>query len=217
MNFATARRNMVDCQLKTNCVVTPALLSAMGELPRERFVPTSMQEVAYIDEDIRISKGRFVMEPMVLARLLEACRVRKSDVVMVVSCGTGYSAAVTAMLASTVFAIERESKLCAWATRELTNLAMDNVVVIKGRADHGYPDQSPYDVILIDGAVSEVPKRIIDQLAEGGRLVTVVGGDKAVGQATLIQRHNDTVSARILFDASVRSLPSFGVKTEFVF
>lgn len=217
MDFATARRNMVDCQLKTNCVVTPALLSAMGELPRERFVPTSMQEVAYIDEDIRISKGRFVMEPMVLARLLEACRVRKSDVVMVVSCGTGYSAAVTAMLASTVFAIERESKLCAWATRELTNLAMDNVVVIKGRADHGYPDQSPYDVILIDGAVSEVPKRIIDQLAEGGRLVTVVGGDKAVGQATLIQRHNDTVSARILFDASVRSLPSFGVKTEFVF
>jgi protein-L-isoaspartate(D-aspartate) O-methyltransferase len=217
MDFAIARRNMVESQLRTNRVTTPNLLAAMGTLPRERFVPAAKRTVAYVDEDIPIGCGRFIMEPMVLGRLLEAAAVRPSDVALVVGCGTGYSAAVIAKLASTVFALERERELSIKAATELTNLALDNAVVIEGRVDRGYPDQSPYDVILIDGAVAQVPPAIIDQLAEGGRLVTVIGADKPVGRAILMQRRDDVVSERTVFDASVRTLPSFKAKAGFVF
>ena len=217
MDFAIARRNMVESQLRTNRVTSPQLLSAMGELPRERFVPAAKRTLAYVDEDIPIGNGRFIMEPMVLGRLLEAAKVQPTDVALVVGCGMGYAAAVIAKLASTVFALERERELSTKAATKLTNLALDNAVVIEGRVDRGYPDQSPYDVILIDGAVAQIPQAIIDQLAEGGRLVTVIGADMPVGRATLVQRRNNVVSERTLFDAAVRTLPSFKAKAGFVF
>ena len=217
MNFAIARRNMVESQLRTNRVTTPQILSAMGEIPRERFVPAAKRAVAYVDEDLPIGSGRYIMEPMVLGRLLEAASVQPGDVALVVGCGTGYSAAVLANLASTVFALERERELSTRAATELTNLALDNAVVIEGRVDRGYPDQSPYDVILVDGAVAQVPPAIIDQLAEGGRLVTVIGADQPVGRATLMLRRDNVVSERTLFDAAVPALPGFRAKAGFVF
>lgn len=217
MDFAIARRNMVECQLRTNRVTTPQILAAMGELPRERFVPEEWQAVAYVDEDIPISNGRNIMEPMVLGRMLEAVAVQISDVVLVVGCGTGYAAAVIARMASTVFALEYDRELSTKASNELTNLALDNAVVIVGPIDRGYPDQGPYDVILIDGAVVEVPQAIIDQLGEGGRLVAVIGAAESIGQATLFHRRDNIVSERTLFDASVPTLPGFNSKTGFVF
>jgi len=217
MDFTLARRNMVESQLRTNRVTSPQLLLAMGELPRERFVPASMGTLAYVDDDIPIGNGRFIMNPMVLGRLLEAAVIKPSDVVLVIGCGMGYSAAVIAKLASTVFALERERKLSTKAASELTNLALDNAVVIEGRVDRGYPDQSPYDVILIDGAVAKIPQVIIDQLAEGGRLVTIIDADLPVGRATLMKRRNNIISERTLFEAVVSTLPSFKAKVGFVF
>ena len=217
MDFTLARRNMVESQLRTNRVTSPQLLLAMGELPRERFVPASMETLAYVDDDIPIGNGRFIMNPMVLGRLLEAAVIKPSDVVLVIGCGMGYSAAVIAKLASTVFALEHERKLSTNAATELANLALDNAVVIEGRIDRGYPDQSPYDVILIDGAVAKIPQAIIEQLAEGGRLVTIIDADLPVGRATLMKRRNNIISERTLFDAVVRTLPSFKAKVGFVF
>jgi protein-L-isoaspartate(D-aspartate) O-methyltransferase len=217
MDFANARRNMVESQLRTNRVTMPQILSAMGEIPRERFVPAAKRAVAYVDEDLPIGSGRYIMEPMVLGRLLEAAAVQPGDVALVVGCGTGYSAAVLAKLASMVFALERERDLSTQAATELTNLALDNAVVIEGRVDRGYPDQRPYDVILIDGAVAQVPPAIVDQLAEGGRLVTVIGAGQPVGRATLMLRRDDFVSERTLFEAAVPTLPGFRAKAGFVF
>ena len=111
MDFAIARRNMVECQLLTNRVTSPQILAAMGEVPRENFVPKQWQAVAYVDEDIPISEGRKIMEPMVLGRMLEAVVIQNSDVALVVGCGTGYAAAVIARMASTVFALEHDRVL----------------------------------------------------------------------------------------------------------
>ena len=137
MDFAIARRNMVECQLLTNRVTSPQILAAMGEVPRENFVPEQWQAVAYVDEDIPISEGRNIMEPMVLGRMLEAVAIQNSDVALVVGCGTGYAAAVIARMASTVFALEHDRMLSSMAMTELTNLARDNAVVIEGNIEGG--------------------------------------------------------------------------------
>ncbi len=217
MDFAIARRNMVECQLLTNRVTSPQILAAMGEVPRENFVPKQWQAVAYVDEDIPISEGRKIMEPMVLGRMLEAVVIQNSDVALVVGCGTGYAAAVIARMASTVFALEHDRVLSAKAMTELTNLALDNAVVIEGNIEGGYPDQGPYDVIFLDGSVTKVPVAIIDQLGEGGRLVTVIGTGDRIGSAVLMHRRDNVVSERRLFDASVSALPGFESKRGFVF
>ncbi len=216
MNFSAARQNMVESQLRPNRVTDEDLLAAFGVVPRELFVPAPLAGVAYVDDDIEISPGRWLMEPMVLGRLLQAASLRREDVALVIGCGTGYASAIVARLVNTVVALESDAALVATATRLLGELAIDNVVVLEGRLTDGHPAQAPYDVILIDGGVDEVPPGIQQQLAEGGRLVTVVqsGG---VGRATLMTRRAGSVSGRILFDAAVPPLPAFELAPGFVF
>lgn len=216
MNFSAARQNMVESQLRPNRVTDEDLLAAFGAVPRELFVPAPLAGVAYVDDDIEISPGRWLMEPMVLGRLLQAASLRREDVALVIGCGTGYASAIVARLVNTVVALESDAALVATATRLLGELAIDNVVVLEGRLTDGHPAQAPYDVILIDGGVDEVPPGIQQQLAEGGRLMTVVqsGG---VGRATLMTRRAGSVSGRILFDAAVPPLPAFELAPGFVF
>lgn len=216
MNFSAARHNMVESQLRPNRVTDEDLLAAFGVAPRELFVPAPLAGVAYVDDDIEIAPGRWLMEPMVLGRLLQAAAPRPEDVALVIGCGTGYACAIMARLVNTVVAVESDPALAATATRLLGELAIDNVVVLEGRLTDGHPAQAPYDVILIDGGVDEVPPGIQQQLAEGGRLVTVArsGG---LGRATLMTRRAGVVSGRILFDAAVPPLPAFELAPGFVF
>ncbi len=214
---SAARRNMVESQLRTNKVSETALLAAFESVPRELFVPEALRGVAYIDEDIDLGGGRYVMEPMVLARLLQAARPRAEDVVLDIGCGTGYGTAILARLSATVVALESDGALAGQAMRTLTDLDIDNVVVVESPLAEGYPKQAPYDVILLNGAVSRVPPAISDQLAEGGRLVTVVREPAGVGRATLLQCHDGRVSGRVIFDAAVPHLPGFEGRPSFIF
>lgn len=207
MDFAAARHNMVENQVRANRVTDPGIVAAMEALPREVFLPEPLRGIAYIDEDIAIGGGRHVMEPMVQARLLQAAEVGPNDIVLDVGCGTGYGAALLARLASTVVTVECDSALARRAGEIMTELGIDTVSVFEGPLAAGWPDQAPYDVIMIEGAVSEVPKAICDQLGEGGRLVTVVAG--AVGKAILITRHRGVLGRRIIFDAATPILPGF--------
>lgn len=216
MNFATARHNMVESQLRPNRVTDEDLLAAFGSVPREMFVPAALRSVAYVDDDIEIAPNRWLMEPMVLGRLLQAAAPRREDVALVIGCGTGYSSAILSQLVGTVVALENERELAATATRVLAALSIDSVVVLEGRLAEGHARQAPYDLILIDGAVEEVPQSIKQQLAEGGRLVTVVRGGP-VGRATLLTRRAGAVSGRVLFDAAVPLLPDFALAPGFVF
>lgn len=216
MNFAAARYNMVESQLRTNRVTDEEVLAAFQSVPREQFVPTALRGIAYVDEDLEIAPGRWLMEPMVLARLVQAAEVRPEDVALVVGCGTGYSCAILARLASTVVAVESDHELATRAQQILNELSVDNVVFAEGRLTDGNPRQAPYDVILLDGGVEEVPESIKRQLAEGGRLVTVMRQGR-VGRAVLMINRGGVVSSRVLFDAAVPVLPGFAREPGFVF
>ncbi len=217
VDFAAARLNMVESQLRTNKVTDLPLLDAFETVPREVFVPEPLRGIAYIDEDVALGGGRFVMEPRVLARLLQAAQPEPEDVALDLGCGSGYATAILSRLVATVVALEDDAALAAAANGTLGELEIDNAVVVEGRLAEGYPKQAPYNVILLGGAVAEIPAAIADQLAEGGRLVTVVSAGPGLGRATLVRRDGGVISSRVLYDAALPVLPGFEAAPGFVF
>ena len=217
MDYAAARQNMVDSQLRTNKVTDAAILAAFESLPRERFLPENRRGVAYIDEDIAVAEGRYMMEPMVLARLLQAAEIEPGDMALEIGAGAGYAAAVLARLVATVVALESDAALSAATSTVLQELGVDNVVLVAGVLNEGYAKQAPYNVILINGAVAEVPAGVAAQLADGGRLVAVIKEGAALGRGILMQRRGDNLSTRVLFDAATPYLPGFAPEPSFVF
>jgi protein-L-isoaspartate(D-aspartate) O-methyltransferase len=192
------------------------LLDALASVPRELFVPAPLRGVAYVDQDIPLGGGRFLMEPMILGRLLELAAVRPSDVALVVGAGVGYSAAVLSRIASRVVALEDDHELAQQAAPALRGLGAANVAVTEGHLADGAPRLAPFDVILFDGAVDRVPPAIIEQLAEGGRIVAVVKA-AGIGRATLMTRQAGIMASRVAFDAGVSRLPGFEPAAAFTF
>ena len=216
MSFAAARQHMIESQIRTNKVLDERLINAMSELPREAFVPEALRARAYVDDDLALGNGRHLIEPMVIARLLQAADVRATDNVLVVAAGTGYSAALLAKLAGSVVAVEAERALGDQGIAALARLGIANVVWQPGEPTEGAAKQVPYDVILIDGAVEVVPQALLDQLGEGGRLVTV-RRDARLGHAILMQKDRGAIATRVLFDANVPLLQAFAKPQTFTF
>lgn len=221
--FAEARRQMVLTQLLPNKVIDERVIAAMSATPREQFVPKDYRGVAYLDEDIVVARGqgkpaRALMEPLVLARLLQEADVQPGDVALVVGCATGYDLAVLARLASTAIGLESDAALAAEATRLLAELGLDNAPVIEGPLAQGLAKQGPYNVILAAGALPEIPEVLKQQLAEGGRLVAVRRPAGApIGQAVVVKRIGELFVERVVFDAGTRPLPGFERPAGFVF
>jgi protein-L-isoaspartate(D-aspartate) O-methyltransferase len=217
-DFALARRNMVDGQLRPNRVTNAQLLAVVGELPRERFLPGGLKSVAYSDEDVPLGNGRYLMEPMVLARLLQTLQAGPEDKALVVAAGPGYGAALLAGLVKSVVAVESDAGLASSADQTIKALGLRNVTLVTGQAEAGAAASGPYDVILIEGSVRQIPPAILDQLAEGGRLVTVLaGGPDALGVAQLVVKEGGVASGRPLFDAGTPVLPGFAPPARFTF
>lgn len=216
MDFAAARRKMVASQIRTNKVTDPLVSGAMEIVPREYFVPADRRSLAYLDEDLPVAKGRFLMEPMALARLLQLADVEPGDKALVVGAGTGYSAAVLARIAQSVVVLENSDELADKANRIMTELVIPNVTVVRGELASGAPSKAPFDVILIDGSVTEIPAPLKEQLADGGRLVAVVRSGP-VGRATLVNRVGDAFGSRSDFDLITPFLPEFAPQPKFVF
>jgi protein-L-isoaspartate(D-aspartate) O-methyltransferase len=217
-DFALARRNMVEGQLRPNRVNDAGLLAVLGELPRERFLPDGLRSVAYADDDVPLGNGRFMMEPMVLARLIQFLQPQAGDKAMVLAAGLGYGAAILARLVQSVVAVEADVGLAEGARQVLRDLGVTGVQQVVGEAEQGAAASGPYDIILIEGAVHEVPKAIADQLAEGGRLATVVADPSgALGVAHLFVKQGGVVSGRPLFDAGTPPVPGFARPARFTF
>ncbi len=216
MDFDIARRNMVDSQIRPNNVTEERLIGAMAALPREAFLPSEYQGVAYIDDAVPLGNRRHMMAPMVMARLVEATSPASQDLALVIGCATGYEAAVLSYLVGTVVAVESDAGMVQQAAQTLTGLEIDTVAVVEGDLDKGYPDQAPYDVIFFNGAVADIPDGISRQLAEGGRLIAVVSGD-GPGKAQRVTNYRGGLSSQDVFDANTPLLPGFEREQTFVF
>lgn len=216
--FGIARKNMVDCQIRPNKVTDEAVIAAFEAVPREYFVPSYLQGIAYIDEDIKLGSAGWLMEPAILARLLQAAAVRKTDIALDIGCGSGYSTAVLAQLAMTVIGVDQDADLVEQADVQLQTMDICNAALIHGNPRDGCQAQAPFNVILIGGAVPSVPGHITDQLAEGGRLVTVLRGrENAMGQAVLVTRNKAALTTEYLFDAATYPAPGFDNQAFFTF
>jgi len=218
VHFETARRMMVDCQIRPTKVTDERVIDAFASVPREKFVGRHQREIAYVDEDLSLPGGRCLMEAMVLARMTQALEVRPSDHALVVGAATGYGAAIMAQLAASVIAIETRTSLVEKAQETLVSIGIDNAAVVKARLTDGYAKEGPYDRILIEGAVAQMPVQLLEQLAPKGRLVAVWRpADHPVGVASLWCRANEGFSRVPLFDAQSPLLEEFRAKPEFVF
>jgi protein-L-isoaspartate(D-aspartate) O-methyltransferase len=211
IDFAAARGHMVDSQIRPNRVTHARLIAAMRSVPREAFLPAALAASAYADGDVKLGGGRVLMEPRVLARLLQAAEPRPGERALVVAAGAGYGAALLAACGVAVTALEDDAALRAMAP------ATPGVSFVNGAPAAGWPSGAPYDIILIEGAVAEVPEALGAQLAEGtGRLVAVRRGG-AVSQAVLGEVFGGVLSLAILFDCATPLLPAFRRAPGFVF
>ncbi len=211
-DFSEHRIKMVDGQIRTTDVTSTPLLEAFLTVPREKFVGRASTALAYIDEDVRVATSpegpRYLMEPSPLARLIQLADVESSDSVLDIGCGTGYSSAILSRLARSVTALESDTQLAALVSATLSALGCGNVEVVTGALREGLAAKAPYNVILINGSVEEVPSALLDQLAEGGRLVAVEGHGNA-GIARLFLKTTGAVTGRRAFNAAIKPLPGF--------
>jgi protein-L-isoaspartate(D-aspartate) O-methyltransferase len=216
MDYKAARTKMVDNQVRPTDVTSHAVIAAFLSVAREEFVPAAKKLLAYIDDDIELSPGRYLMEPSPLAKLIQLADIDTNDVVLEVGCGTGYASAILSQLGGSVVALESDGELAAKATETLANLGHDNVAVVTGDLEKGYAPEAPYDVIFVHGAVETVPEALFAQMRDGGRLVVVEGYGNA-SQARLYIKENGRTSERDAFNTSVKPLPGFRKAREFVF
>jgi protein-L-isoaspartate(D-aspartate) O-methyltransferase len=216
MDYARARLNMVNNQLRPNRVDDPTLLDAMGEVPRERFLPKALRGVAYADEDLPLPDGGWLIEPLVLGRLIQAAGVRPTDVVLVIGCSTGYAGVVLSRLAATVILVAPQARAPA-IEGLLDELGVDNVaVVVSDDPADGHPSQAPFDVIFLVGSVASVPPALFEQIGETGRIVAVID-DGRIGKATLFTKLHGVVGQREMFDAQIPPCPGLVSSPGFAF
>jgi protein-L-isoaspartate(D-aspartate) O-methyltransferase len=218
--FSIARQKMVDGQVRPSDVTDLRIIDAMLAVPREAFVPQDKQALAYLDIDLNVSEGgserRFLIKPVVTAKMLQAAEIKDTDNVLVVGCATGYAAAVVAKLAGQVTATESDSALAARAKDVLAQLGIGNVTVRTADPSEGDAANAPYDVIVLNGATEVTPDRLYRQLKDGGRLVGVFAMAQPQRAMMVTHSHAD-FGTRALFDAAVPLLPGLGRVPAFVF
>jgi protein-L-isoaspartate(D-aspartate) O-methyltransferase len=215
--YGTARANMIDCQLRPNRVTDERVIAAFARLRRELFVPAPLRGVAYVDQDLPLGRGRFLMEPMVAARLLQGAMPERRDTVLVVGAGVGYEAALLGLLARSIVALEPDAELARLGRAAMVDHGIAAVAYIEAPLAAGYRPRAPYNVILFAGAVAEIPPDIVTQLAEGGRLAAVLRPGAGIGRANLVTRTGGGLARRVMFDAATPLLPCLAPKPAFIF
>ena len=218
MDTALARKHMVDSQVRPNDVPDLRLQIAMEQIPREMFVPANKRALAYVETDVPLFEGRWLLKARDLSKLIHGASIQPGDLVLDVGCGYGYQTAVMARLASVVVGVEEDEAVAERAGERLADLAIDNAVVVTSELSQGCAKQGPYDVIVVAGGVSRNLDTLLSQLKpDVGRLVTIVM-DRGVGHATLFTRAGDAFGRRRLFEAHPPGLlPGFKESEGFTF
>lgn len=220
IDFAKARENMVECQVKPGGVRDMRIWDVLGTIPREAFLPDAFKELAYMDKDIEIS-GRTLMAPLTFARLAELAEISGDDLILDIACGTGYSTAVLAALGGTVVGLEEDKTAVAHGSEILQSLNIDNGVIIHNPHAQGHAAQGPYDVIFINGFVPEIPQNLFEQLTENGRLVCVTQNPEAINNGAMcgicVRKGTHGLAWHNGFEISTAAVPGFEKEAAFVF
>jgi protein-L-isoaspartate(D-aspartate) O-methyltransferase len=214
IDFAAARRHMVDGQIRTTDVTDLRVISAMLEVAREKFMPPAATALAYLDLDVPVGASRRLLKPMVLAKLIQAAELVATDRVLDAGCATGYGAAVLARIAAQVVALEQDAGLAKAAAAALS--PQPNVSLVSGPLAEGWPEGAPYDAVVLEGATEAVPHALCQQLKDGGRLVCVLGSGPGA-KAILYRRSGEETGGRPIFDAGAPVLPGFVKPPAFAF
>ena len=215
MNDSQALRTMmVDTQVRPSDVTKYPIIEAMLAVPREHFVPDALRAAAYADAPVDLGGGRAMLEPRTLAKILDAIDIGGEDLVLDLGAGLGYGAAVMARMAEFVVALEEDEDLASEAETRIGAEGIDNVAVITGPLADGDARHGPYDVIVIEGAVQQIPFPILDQIKDGGRIVAIFDGHN-LGTVRIGYRVGADVDWRSAFDAAATVLPGFSATPEF--
>jgi len=214
VDFSLLRKNMVESQVRTSDVTDRRLLRAMLDLPREVFVPEPLRPLAYSGEGVTLGKERALPPPMTTAKLIQLAAIEPTDTVLEIGCATGYGTALLAHLAATVTGLDSDAALTAAAKANVAAVGLTNDDIETGPLADAWPAGAPYDVIVVSGAIPEVPAIYRAQLRDGGRLVAVIA-DGPVGRAMLFERQGDGWGSRFGFNASAPMLPGFARKPVF--
>lgn len=208
-DFAQARTNMVDNQLRPNGITDPRILDAMQAVRREDFVPEAQRALAYMDGDVVLdsTSKRWLIEPMAFGRMVQQAQTRSGDRVLHIGAGTGYGTAVLAQLVGHVVAVESDAHLLNLARINLDGVV--NVSLIAGDLAAGAASAGPFDVILIEGCVEQVPEALLLQLKNGGRLLAAIG-NREMSKCCVWTADGKNYTQKFLFDISIATLLSFG-------
>ncbi|PTW60383.1 protein-L-isoaspartate(D-aspartate) O-methyltransferase [Breoghania corrubedonensis] len=220
--FKDMRRRMVDNQLRTRDITDYRILDAMGTVPRELFVPKAKRPFAYSDRDIEVKAAnetgpaRYLIAAQVFGKLVQLADIDDTDIVLVVGCASAYATAVLARIANSVVGVEGDEALAHAASETLVEQGIDNAAIVAGDPTKGLASEGPFDVILIEGAVDEIPEALTSQMKDGGRLVCVKGRGGSA-EAILATSSDGKVSVRPAFNACVPTLQEFAKAPEFAF
>lgn len=215
-NEEANRRHMIDGLLLPNDVTDERVIEAIEKVNRESFVPEERKGVAYIDKSIKVADGRYMMDPLSFAKLLSEADIKADELALDVATNTGYTAAVLSKLVDAVVAIEENKTLSETATKNLADEDCDNVAVINSTHTDGLAKQGPYDLIFINGMIDEVPRALLEQLNDGGRILCIINKD-GFGRASLVTYNDKILGVRVLFDAMAPKLKGFEKEKKFVF
>ena len=206
---------MVDTQIRPSDVTKFPIIDAFLAVPREKFVPDGKREAAYIGENFQIGQSRIILEPRTLAKLLDALDIHNDELVLDIGSGLGYSSAIISLIAEVVIAVEEDTSLASEAEEILSEIGADSVVVEVNKLEEGAPEHGPYDVIMIQGGVEEIPGSILEQLKNGGR-VGAIFMEEGLGTAKIGFKLNDKINWRYSFNAAAPVLPGFFKQKDFV-
>ena len=207
---------MVDCQVRPSDVTKFTIIRAMLDVPREDFVPDSRREMAYVGEHLDIGSGRVLLDPRVFAKMLDKLDIRSDDLVLDIGCAMGYSSAVISRMAEAVIALEEIEGFTIRAEAAFSLHSVDNAVVVNGKLTEGSSRHGPYDAIVVQGGLEQIPAALERQLAEGGRMGCIFSGG-TIGECRIGTKRGDRIMWRTAFNADAPVLPGFSRKKEFVF
>ena len=216
MDTYLENKNMIDGQVKPLSNIEPSILEALYNIDRKDYIPDNFKDFSYSEKNIYLGNGRYLPKPAITAKLLSALEVETLETVLIIGSATGYSAAITSKIAETVICIEEDLDLITFSESIANSNSINNIVFINNKLSIGYMDQGPYSCILIEGGIEEVPSIILDQIAEGGRLVTVIIQNDA-GSAIKYSRKNNQINSQFLFSIEAPSLKSFEKAKKFKF